>query len=260
MTAERRVLVHPDKQSLTGAAAARFITTVVDLLSGQPLVHVVVTGGSVGIGVLVSINQSEARDSVDWSRVHLWWGDERWLAQGDAERNETQARTALVVNIALPAQNVHPFPSPLKLSDLAGSELDAAAVAYAKELASFAAPGAELPAFDITLLGVGPDGHVASLFPDDAGVQVTDRTVLAVRNSPKPPAERLSLSLSAINSSCRVWMVLAGDDKAAALGLALSGADPLTVPVAGVLGAETLFFVDAQAAANVPPELISSDS
>lgn len=256
MTSERRVLVYPDKQTLTAAVATRFLTTVVDLLAEQPLVHVAVTGGSVGIGVLASINASEARDLIDWARLHIWWGDERWLPRGDAERNETQARVALLDHVAIGTETVHPFPVPLILDDLAGVELDSAALAYAAALRSFALPGAEVPVFDITFLGVGPDGHVASLFPDAAGIRVADRTVIAVRNSPKPPSERLSLSLGAINTSRRVWMVLAGADKAAALGLALAGADPVAVPVAGVLGDQTLFFVDAAAATNVPAELI----
>lgn len=255
MSNARRVLVHADKQTLAGSLAARFITKAVDLLDSQPVVNVVLTGGSVGIGVLAAIDGSPARDSIDWSRVHLWWGDERWLPEGDAERNDAQARTALIDQLAIPAGNVHPFAA----SD-AGIELDAAAAAYATELAAHAEEGRETPRFDITFLGVGPDGHVASLFPDAPGVRVTDATVIPVRNSPKPPPERLSLTLPVINSSDRVWLALAGPDKASALGLALAGASPFEVPVAGVEGRlRTVFFVDQEAAAEVPEELIATE-
>ncbi|MDP3207643.1 MAG: 6-phosphogluconolactonase, partial [Rhodoglobus sp.] len=102
-----------------------------------------------------------------------------------------------------------------------------------------------------------PDGHVASLFPERSGIRETVRTVIAVTNSPKPPPERISLTLPVLNSSARVWLVVAGADKAAALGLTLAGASINEVPAAGVEGRRTtLFFVDGQAAAQVPEGLI----
>jgi 6-phosphogluconolactonase len=255
VTNERRVLVHADKQSLTGSVAARFITKVVDLLDEQAVVNIVLTGGSVGTAVLAAINGSTARDSIDWTRVHLWWGDERWLPFGDAERNDQQAREALIDHIAIPEENVHYLPS----SD-GELDLDDAATSYATQLAAAAEEGTELPRFDITFLGVGPDGHIASLFPDREGIRVTEATVIAVRNSPKPPPERLSLTLPAINSSDRVWLVLAGVDKAPALGLALAGASRIEVPAAGAEGRKrTVFFIDREAAAEVPGELIATE-
>ncbi|MCU1525604.1 MAG: 6-phosphogluconolactonase [Microbacteriaceae bacterium] len=255
MSNARRVLVHSDKQTLAGSVAARFITKVVDLLDQQAEVNVVLTGGTVGIGVLEAINASPARDSVDWSRIVLWWGDERWLPRGDAERNDTQARSALLDHVSLRPENIHWCPAPDAIDDL-----DAAAVLYSAELAAAAPEGAEVPHFDVTFLGVGPDGHIASLFPESEGILVTDATVIAVRNSPKPPPERLSLSLPVINSSDRIWLVLAGPDKASALGLALAGASTLEVPVAGVEGRlRTVFFVDREAAAEVPAELIATE-
>ncbi len=253
MTSVRRVLVHADKDALAGAVAARFITKVVDLLDQQPEVNIVLTGGSVGIAVLAAINDSPARDSIDWSRVVLWWGDERWLPAGDDERNDRQASDALLDNVPLEAANIHPFPS----SD-GPDELDAAAARYSDELTRAGSAG--YPRFDITFLGVGPDGHIASLFPDYPGIQVADSTVVPVRNSPKPPPERLSLTLPVINSSDRIWLVLAGADKASALGLALAGASTFEVPVAGVLGRlRTVFFVDQDAATDVPADLIATE-
>jgi 6-phosphogluconolactonase len=250
----RRVLVHASKAELTGSVAARFITKVVDLLDQQPLVNIVLTGGSVGTGVLASINESPARDTIDWSRVVLWWGDERWLPTGDPERNDAQADAALLNNLPLRPENIHRFAS----TD-AGIELDEAASVYAAELAEAGIDAdGSYPRFDITFLGVGPDGHIASLFPEHAGIRVTDESVIAVRNSPKPPPERLSLTLPVINSSDRVWLVLAGSDKASALGLALANANTLEVPVSGVQGRlRTVFFVDQDAAAEVPSELIA---
>lgn len=254
MSNERRVIVHHDKQSLAGAVAARFITKVVDLQDEQSGVNIVLTGGSVGTAVLAAINTSPARDTIDWSRVQLWWGDERWLPSGDPERNDQQARDALLDHVALRPENIHYFPA----SD-GELGLDAAAAHYAEELAA-AGDGSALPHFDITFLGVGPDGHIASLFPNREGIRVTDATVVSVRNSPKPPPERLSLTIDAINSSDRVWLVMAGADKASALGLALAGVSMFEVPAAAAEGRKrTVFFVDRDAAAEVPGDLIATE-
>lgn len=255
MTNARRVLVHADKRALAGSVAARFITKVVDLLDQQPRVNIALTGGSVGSAVLEAINESPARDSIDWSRVILWWSDERWLPRNDAERNDTQARITLLDHVALRAENIHWCAA----SD-SGMSLDDAATAYAVELAAAADEGRATPRFDILFLGVGPDGHVASLFPDSPGIRVTVGTVIAVRNSPKPPPERLSLTLPVINSADRIWLTLSGPDKASALGLALAGASTWEVPVAGIKGRRrTVFFVDREAAAEVSEDLITSE-
>lgn len=256
MTNERRVLVHPDKATLAGSVAARFITKIIDVIDERHGANVVLTGGTMGIAVLQAINDSAARDSVDWSRVHFWWGDERWVPRGDAERNDRQAMDALLGHLQLSPEQVHPFPAP---DDYA--TLEEASDAYAAELERFAPAGRKVPRFDVTFLGVGPDGHIASLFPERGGIRETERTVIAVRNSPKPPPERLSLTLPVINSSDRVWLVLAGADKASALGLAMAGASTNEVPAAGAEGRKrTVFFVDQEAAAEVPENLLSPTS
>ncbi|MDJ0322762.1 6-phosphogluconolactonase [Cryobacterium sp. PH31-AA6] len=254
MTNERRVLVHPDRAALAASVAARFITTTVDILHEQGDINVVLAGGTVANEVLEAINASAARDTIDWDLVTFWWGDERWLPKNDPERNELQARAALLSHIAVPEGNIHPFAA----SD-EGTDLDSAAADYAAQLEAASIEGTNLPRFDITFLGVGPDGHVASLFPHQPGIRESGASVLAVRDSPKAPAERLSLSRPAINSSRCVWMVLAGPDKASALGLALAGASRDEVPVAGIKGRRyTNFFVDREAAAEVPENLTAS--
>ncbi len=247
------MLVHPDKASLAGSVAARFITKIIDVLDDRDAVNVVLTGGSVGIAVLAAINASPARDSIDWNRVSFWWGDERFLPSGDPERNETQARAALLDHIDVPAANIHAFPAQDEITDL-----EAGRSRYALELERFGEEGRQYPRFDIMFLGVGPDGHIASLFPGKPSVRVTDATVIAERHSPKPPAERLSLSLPVIRSSDRVWLVMAGADKASALGLTMAGASVDEVPAAGAQGRRrTVFFVDREAAAEVPESLIT---
>ena len=250
----KRVLVHQDSKELMRVVAGRVIRTAQRTLAKKQTMNIVLTGGSVGIGILAAINVAADRSSVDWSRVHFWWGDERWVTAGHSDRNDQQAKDALLDALDLPAENLHPFPA--ADGDL---DLDAAAEHYATELAKAGSGDSAVPDFDILLLGVGPDGHIASLFPDRPDLVDAPGTVVAVRNSPKPPPERLSLTLKAINSAERVWIALAGADKASALGLALAGAGRYQVPVGAVQGRrKTVFFVDEEAAAEVPGDLIAS--
>jgi 6-phosphogluconolactonase len=251
MTATRRVVVHPDAVLLAQATAARLLTRLLDLQSVQETSHVVLTGGTVGIRTLREVSASPLIDAVDWSGVHLWWGDERFVPDGDPDRNETQARDALldelVASGALPAENVHPMPAP---SD-AVPDVDAAAADYAGSLAAHAAAGASVPAFDVLLLGMGPDGHVASLFPGHPALDVVGVATVGVLGSPKPPPERVSLTFDALQAAREVWVVAGGAEKAEAAARALGGGDVHGTPAAGAVGTDlTLWLLDATAAAQ----------
>jgi 6-phosphogluconolactonase len=253
---EKRVVISDDPDTLASSVARRLLDRVKKQVENGKTVHICLTGGSMGGAVLRAAAQDRRISRIDWSGVHFWWGDERWVPRDSDERNERQAREALLDALDIPAANIHAMAA----SDDA-LDLDAAAVAYADELAQFApADRSETgpwPTFDICFLGVGPDGHIASLFPDRPEIQITDRATVPVRDSPKPPPERVSLTRPVINSSKRVWMVLAGTDKASALGLALAGASYVSVPAAGAKGRRrTVLFVDEAAAAQVPPQLI----
>jgi 6-phosphogluconolactonase len=250
--APRTVLVHPDATVLAEATAARLITRLVDLQSAAAPVHVVLTGGTVGIRTLAAVAASPARAAVDWSGVHLWWGDERFLPDGDPDRNETQAREALLdaLGDALPAANVHPMRPLDEAAGIATPEDSAAA--YAAELAVFAPEGSDVPAFDVLMLGMGPDGHVASLFPGHEGVGVTGVPTVGVHGSPTPPPLRVSLTFEAIRAAREVWVVAAGAEKAGPVASALSDAPVDVTPAAGARGTEaTLWLVDAAAVAEV---------
>ncbi|WP_426566977.1 6-phosphogluconolactonase [Angustibacter sp. McL0619] len=262
MSVSPLVVVHRDAQVLAASVAARLVTRLVDAQAAHGTAHVVLTGGTVGTAVLAALAQSPARDAVSWPHVHVWWGDERYLPAGDPDRNETQARQVLLDSLPLPSDNVHPMAAS---DDPAGSDVDAAAERYADELARVArAEGTgrdAVPAFDVLLLGVGPDAHIASLFPEMAGVYETDRTVVGVHGSPKPPPQRVSLTLPAINRAQEVWLVAAGEEKATAIGLALSGAGPVQAPAGAVSGQRaTVWLLDRPAATRVPPALIRVSS
>lgn len=245
------VVVHADAHLLAQAVAARLVVKMIDAQAKRGQASVVLTGGRVAAAVYRAVRELPARDAVDWSRVDVWWGDERFLPAGHPDRNETQARQALLDHLPIPASRVHPMP-PSDGPD--GADPEAAASRYAAELAAAARPGtAALPHFDVLLLGVGEDAHVASVFPEHPVVYET-RPVSAVRGSPKPPPVRTTLTLPTINTAEEVWLVAAGTDKSAAVGLALAGAGPVQVPAAGVRGvARTLWLLDRAAAAEVRP-------
>ena len=247
------LIVHRDGPLLAQAVAARLVTKLVDVLAAKDEAHLVLTGGTIGIGSLTAVAELPARVAVDWKRVHLWWGDERFLPSGDGERNDTQARAALLDGLDLNPARVHPMAS---TDGPDGANAEAAAERYAAELDQYAAHGDDVPEFDVALFGMGPDGHVASLFPEHPGVYEDGPTVIAVHNSPKPPPDRLSLTFRAIQNAREVWVVAAGGEKAAAAHMALSGAGRVQIPAAGALGQiRTLWLLDRACASELPPGL-----
>ena len=251
MTATPEVLVHADGSLLARAVATRLVTRLVDAVSAAGLAHVVLTGGGIGTAVLAELAAAPARDAVDWRAVDFWWGDERFVPSGHPDRNETGARAALLDKIDIDPARVHPVPGP---DGPDGDDPDAAAARYAAELAAATRPpqGGPVPAFDVLMLGIGPEGHVASLFPDQPAVH-DNRPVVAVRDSPKPPPTRISLTFPSIQAAREVWILASGAEKSEAIATALSGADPEQMPAAGARGQQrTLFLLDAAAAAKVP--------
>ncbi|TNY37362.1 6-phosphogluconolactonase [Thermomonospora catenispora] len=248
------VLVHRDQTLLARAAAARLVTRLVDVQAARGTASIVLTGGGVGTAVLAELNATGARDAIDWGRLDIWWGDERFLPSGHPERNETGARAALLDHVPVDPERVRAMP-PSDGPD--GPDPEAAAARYASWLRAAARPEdhGPVPSFDVLLLGVGPDAHVASLFPEMPALY-DERPVVAVRGAPKPPPTRITLTLPAIRAAREVWVLAAGEAKADAVRLGLSGAGPVQVPVAGARGRQrTLFLLDRAAAAKLPPGL-----
>jgi len=242
------VFVHATGDLLASAAAARAVTGLADAIAARGHAHLVLTGGGIGTKVMAAIAASPARDAVDWRLVDLWWGDERFEVTGDPERNETGARSALLDHLGLDPSRVHVIPGP---DGPDGDDPDAAAARYAAELAA-AADGALVPAFDVLMLGIGPEGHVASIFPGSPAAHAGG-TVVAVRNSPKPPPTRISLTFGALQAAREVWVLASGAEKAEAVARAVSGVSQVELPAAGARGTKrTLFLVDAAAAAKLP--------
>ena len=248
MSAAPEVLVHADGTLLAEAVAARTVTRLADALAASGHAHLVLTGGGIGTKVLAALAAAPARDAVDWTRVDFWWGDERFIPEGDPERNETGARAALLDHLPVDQARVHVMNGP---GGPDGDDPDAAAARYAAELAAAASPGAAVPAFDILMLGIGPEGHVASIFPE-APAAYDQGTVTAVRDSPKPPPTRVSLTFPAIRAAKEVWILASGAEKAEAVARALAGEPADKLPAAGAHGTErTLFLIDEPAASNI---------
>jgi 6-phosphogluconolactonase len=252
MTAAPQVVVQANSDLLAAAAAARLVTRLVDAQASKGSASVVLTGGRTGIAVLSQLLATPAKDAVDWSHVDFYWGDERFLPAGHPDRNETQAREALLNHVNIDPTRVYAMePSDGKFGD----DPDLAASAYAESLASQTRPEdhGDVPTFDVCLLGMGEEGHTASIFPSSPAVYETERTVVAVRNCPKPPPTRVSLTLPAIRRSSEVWLLTGGESKAAAVAMALGGAGEIQIPAAGARGQRrTLWLLDRAAAAKVP--------
>ncbi|MCB9408202.1 6-phosphogluconolactonase [Mycolicibacterium sp.] len=237
------VEVFPDTDALVAAAGDRLAEAIRAAVSARGSAWIVLTGGGTGIGLLKHLGSNHR---LDWSRVHLFWGDERFVPHADDERNEKQAREALLDHVDIPAGNVHPMPA----SDGAyGDDLEAAADAYRDVLVEQAENGSPTPVFDVHLLGMGGEGHINSLFPHTPAVREADRMVVGVADSPKPPPRRITLTLPAVRRARQVWLVVSGAAKADAVAAAIGGASPDDVPAAGAVGwQETIWLLDSAAA------------
>lgn len=257
MTVE--IIVHPDAEALAAAVGARLVSGIVDAQAQHGSAGVVLTGGGMGTRSQQATVADPGQSAVDWRRVDFYWGDERFVAADDPDRNEKQAYDAMLSHLPIDPARVHAMPA---TGGPWGDDPDAAAAAHAATLAAVAAaeggdPIAGVPRFDILMLGVGPDAHIASLFPDHGETEITDRTVVPVRNSPKPPPTRLSFTFPLIRSAREVWLVASGAEKAEAFAEALApGADPNRYPAAGAVGrVRTLALIDEAAAAALPPQM-----
>lgn len=238
---EPRVEVQPDADALATAVAGELLSRLTDAQAGGGAPQIALTGGSIADAVHREIARLSPTSAVDWTRVVVWWGDERFVAAGSSDRNDAGARAAFLD--VLGATKVHPMPASEEATDVA-----AGAAAYAQTMREHGSGR-----FEVVMLGLGPDGHVASLFPGHPALDVDDRIAVAVSDSPKPPPERISLTFPALNRSRSVWFLVSGDDKADAVAAALApDGDVHDVPARGVSGLEeTIWFLDSAAAARL---------
>lgn len=235
------VVVHPDKASLADCAGARLLIALLDAQAAGRDPQVALTGGSMGSAIIASLAAQPGRDAVDFSRVHVWWGDERYLPAGDADRNDIQNDEAGLTALGLRPELIHRVAGPDATADAEES-----ASLYAEALRTQGSGS-----FDLVLLGVGPDAHVASLFPHHEAQRTEGTIAVAVHDSPKPPPDRVSLTFEALNRARQVWFLVAGADKAGAVAAALDpDADRWDTPASGVRGSEGTYWLLDRAAAS----------
>jgi 6-phosphogluconolactonase len=237
-----RIEVHEGPADLATAVAGELLSRIADLQATGKIPHIVLTGGTIAEAIHREVAHHSPGSGVDWAAVEIWFGDERFVPPDSPDRNAGAARQAFLDAVGVPAHRVHEMPSTTDAPDV-----DAAAAAYAAEVRAHGSGQ-----FDILMLGVGPDGHIASLFPGFPQLDVDDAIAVGVTGSPKPPPERVSLTFSALNRSASVWFLVSGDGKAEPVARAVGGADLHDVPAAGVTGTEeTIWFLDRGSASRL---------
>ena len=221
---------YKDLPSLLDDVASRFTDVMAEIHATGRSARVVLTGGTAGTALLARL----VDEPVDWTRVEVFFGDERNVPVDHPDSNEGQARSALLSHVDIPQSNIHGY-------GLDGGPMHAAVEQYRKLVGD--------GGFDLHLLGMGGEGHINSLFPHTDAVRERKALVMAVTDSPKPPAERTTLTLPAVQSADRVWLLVSGAEKAEAAGHAADGADAAEDwPVAGAIGRkETVLFATEDA-------------
>lgn len=233
----------PTPAALATAVAERFIAVVSEAQAEGRAPAVVLTGGTIAVLIHQEIARlgrpRDGEGQVNWGGVDFWWGDERFVPKGDPDRNELQAFEAMLDHLPIDSSRTHQMPA----DD--GSSLEDAAQRYADEVRTYAPPE-----FDIVMLGMGPDGHIASLFPGFPQLDASGVDVVSVTDSPKPPPSRISLTLDALNRTREVWFLVTGEGKADAAARAIGGADFHVIPASGIT-APRIWFLDEAAASRL---------
>jgi 6-phosphogluconolactonase len=235
------VRVSSDADEMSVRAAEATVGTIKDAVRASGRCSLVLSGGHTP-RTLYSLLASQFQEQVPWEHVHVFWGDERYVPAGDSQNNYRMAKEALLDHVPCPAGNVHPMPTHFTTVDLAARAYEATLKNYFHS---------DWPRFDLVLLGLGEDGHTASLFPRSAALAETTRWVVAVQAAAEPPL-RLTLTLPAITRASAVYFLVAGANKAPTLHRILSGtSDSDAYPAAGVRleKGKVIWWVDSEAAA-----------
>lgn len=237
------IIILKDTAALAEAAADRFVTLAAKAISTSGRFSVALSGGTTPRLMHQLLAQPPLKDEVDWGKVYVFWSDERFVASDHPDSNYLMARDTLLAHVPIPTSNIYIVPT-------IGLTPEAAAKEYANSLTAFA--GSDTPCLDLILLGMGPDGHTASLFPGFPQVQKPgNELVVAVHNSPKPPPTRLTFTYKVINSAANIILLIGGADKASTLKSVFRDPnDPVKLPVQGVRpdNGRAVWLVDEKAA------------
>lgn len=231
MLSRGTVRVFPSVLELSKEAAREIKSLYDEAIASRGRFTLALSGGETP-RTLYEILGGEYRDAIDWSRVHLYWGDERYVPADDTASNYRMARESLIDRIPIPPENVHPIPTSF-------ANPEDAAKSYRDELARV------IP-LDLILLGLGDDGHTASLFPGPE-FNCDDERLVIVTHSPKPPVIRISMTIRAINQARNVFFLVAGTEKSVVLRKVLETKDDPRYPASLIQPEALVWFVDRAA-------------
>ena len=212
-----RVRVFPDAEAVVVHAADTLASRIGDAREAGREVHIALAGGSTpkrAYELLAGVEGS-------WGHVHLWLGDERCVPDGDPESNAQMVRESLLAVERAEPPVLHAVPSPLVPED--------AAWLYGLQVTALVPD----VVFDVVLLGMGPDGHTCSLFPGHPGLSITEPPVAPIRESPKPPPERVTLTLPVVRRARFTLLLVTGEDKRDALARTFAGDPGLPLAMLG---------------------------
>lgn len=215
MDCRPKVNIFANRDALSAALAALVVRLAAMATAEQGRFCVALSGGSLMDIISPCLGSNPLRDTVNWSGWHIFWVDERWVPWSSPESNFGLARQQFFSRVSIPGEQIHAADISLSPSETA--------LAYESTLAAVFQPRAgRLPRFDLMLLGVGEDGHTASLFPSHPALNETRRWVISVADAPKPPPVRMTMTLPVINNARHVVFVAAGQGKANILSKVLN--------------------------------------
>ncbi len=208
------VRIYADLEAISEAAALLVIESCRQAVAERGRALIALSGGSTPARLYELLAHTPYTEQIDWPHVHVFWGDERCVPPEDLDSNYRQAQDALLSLVPIPGTNVHRVQSEMEPAE--------AAAAYALTLRLFAAPPLDWPRFDVVLLGMGEDGHTASLFPGSP-VDMPSATAAVTADYQGRPARRVTLTPQVFNSARRVLFLAAGESKSATLASVLNG-------------------------------------
>ena len=253
-TMEHRVLIFSTHKELSYLAASHVQALSAQAIRARGRFTMALSGGSLPKLLALSLTKAPIRDIIDWSAWHIFWADERCVPLTDPDSNYRLAQEQIFNQVKIPPAQIYAINDTLKPETIA--------TAYQATLAQVLQPApGEYPRFDLILLGLGEDGHTASLFPDHPLLKETERWVLPIFDSPKPPPERITLSLPVINNAHHVAFLATGAGKADILSQILEPQPTASLPPAGRIqpdDGQLTWFLDDQAAAKLTGQYVAN--
>lgn len=208
---ETKVVICADRDTLAREAAGRFVAAAEDSIRKRKMFRVALSGGSTPQTLFALLAGDEWRERVPWNETHLFWGDERYVAPDHADSNYRMTQETLLAHVPVPGENVHRIKAE-------GRDADQVAAEYEKTLrTSFQLKAGELPNFDLVLLGMGADGHTASLFPGTDALQAPKNRLAVALWVERVRQKRITLTLPVLSNARCVMFLVAGEDKAETL-------------------------------------------